>query len=651
MKGQNQGRNMVFFLLAVFLFFLPVAACRKNSDEIQSSHLETVMDWQQVRANRLKQRSDQAERYLADLQVIGSRRDEPAFERELLQIIEKNERKIDPETGFLWDSHTQPKGYHSQFEYGTRVRPTRETINHAATLIASPREEHHVQGRQLLEKIIDLQDQNPESETFGLWPWYYEEPLPEMAAPDFNWADFLGAILATLLHDYSDRLPPELLTKTQRSLECCTGAIIKRDVKPNYTNIAMMGAAVTAAAGELLDRNDLLDYGRMRIERNLEHYRKTGNFIEYNSPNYTPVVINELERMLYLVDDQACRQAAAELLLAAWETVAEHYHVPTRQWAGPFSRTYSDTISPRMRNTILAQTLVLSAEEAAALPPEEQPVFSPFVPRLACPESLRRKFSEIPQTEILRRHVFSKADPDNPVSGTTWLTPDAAFGSASYHTFWEQARGLIAYWVVPGSNEPAVLKLSFLHDGNDFASGCARNRQSGGRVLSAIGLLRNQGSMHPTFDRPKDGVFNAKSFEITYQLKAKNARARELSPRVFELSAGPVRAVVHVAECCMFDGRPVQWHLEHGDETPDIVKLVGVCYRGESKAFAFDSLGETRIGIGLELLRDDQKPSQAIVTISDAKTLPNREGTFYLIGWEPVTGNKGIAVPAQPTDK
>jgi len=646
-------------LIVGIALLLPVWAWYHRSAETESPWVDSVKTAENedgVEDHREVRPITEAEQFLADMLVVGFRHGEAGFDRELLQAIAQRRENIDPETGFPWGTHRQPQGYHSQFALGAKVRPTRDAMNDAAMLIASPLEEHQAEGRVLLEKVIDLQDQDPESATFGIWSWYYEEPLADMAAPDYNWADFLGATLATLLHNDPDRLPPELLEKTRQSLESACRAIIKRDVKPSYTNIAMMGATVTAAAGELLDRQDLLDYGRMRILRNLEHYRDTGNFTEYNSPNYTPVVINELERMLDLVNDPACRLAAAELLIGAWRTVAEHYHVPTRQWAGPFSRTYADRITPRLRNTILAQALALSPEESSTLPVGDQPIFSPFVPRLACPESLRRHFTEVPQGEITRQHVFNKTNADHEI-GTTWLTPTTSLGSASYHTFWAQARGLIGYWVMPDANPPATLKLSFLHNGNDFASGCARNRQSDGRVLTAFGLLCNQGSMHPTFDRPADGVFHAESFEIVYQLAAHDAAARESAPNVFELSAGSTRAVLHVADHCVFDGQPVQWRMESKAESQAnrVVKLIGVCYRGDSKAFALDALGETRIAVGLELLRDDQQPSQATVTLSDADTPQNRKGAYYAATWEPVTGdathNTPLIAPARPLER
>jgi len=143
-------------------------------------------------------------------------------------------------------------------------------------------------------------------------------------------------------------------------------------------------------------------------------------------------------------------------------------------------------------------------------------------------------------------------------------------------------------------------------------------------------------------------VFHAESFEIVYQLKARGAKARELSPNVYELSAGPVRVVLHVADGCMFDGQPVQWHVTVADQS---AKLVGVCYRGESKAFAFDVLGETRIAVGLELLQGDQQPSRAEVVLSDAISPKKREVAYYGISWEPVSGTKRLTAPAQPTER
>ncbi len=558
----------------------------------------------------------------------------------VLEFVTQWEKRVDPENGLPWGTHGVAKGYHSNFEKGTRVHPTRSAMDFAACLLASPQPEHQEKGRNLLEKIIALQDQDPNSRTFGIWPWYAEEPLKSMAFPDYNWADFMGAVLAVILRDYSDRLPDELREKTKQSLEFACQAIIKRNVGPGYTTIAMMGATVTAAAGEILNRPDFLDYGRKRIRRNLDHFKETGGFNEYNSPCYTLVVVRELERMLYLVTDPDCRTIAKELFDAEMKIIADHYHVPTAQWAGPHSRAYSDYLNGKDRNGLLIRAGLLPNETVG-----EQDSF--FVPYVACSESLRPLFKDLPKRPVERHDVFSKGRPGFDEIGTTWMDATATIGSVSYHSFWEQARGLIGYWTVPNA-APAVLRVRFFHDEQDFASSWGRHRQVGPRVLSTIGLLNNWGSMHPSFDRPKDGVFTVKSFRIVYQLAAKGATVKQLDKNRFELAAGPVRAVIHVMENSSFDGQPIVWRTEQVDGKASVV---GVCYEGEPKAFAIPKMGDIRIAAAVELLQGDEKPSDASIQAVESDFQTKDDGPFYGVRWSALGDAEPLLAPLRPTKR
>ena len=72
-----------------------------------------------------------------------------------------------------------------------------------------------------------------------------------MSPPDWNWADFLGANLLQISRDHRDILDPDLLQQVDHAIVHACHAIIKRNVGPGYTNIAIMGAYVTLVAGEL----------------------------------------------------------------------------------------------------------------------------------------------------------------------------------------------------------------------------------------------------------------------------------------------------------------------------------------------------------------------------------------------------------------
>ncbi|MGL4595834.1 MAG: hypothetical protein ACRCUY_14015, partial [Thermoguttaceae bacterium] len=274
---------------------------------------------------------------------------------------------------------------------------------------------------------------------------------------------------------------------------------------------------------------------------------------------------------------------------------------------------------------------------------------SPLIPMRPIPESLRHFFVDVPNAPVERRHSFITGRPHFDVSGTTWMNDTLSIASASFHPFWEQARGLIAYWVIP-SWEPATLKLRFLHDGKDFSSAWGRHEQKGSKIVSAIGLLTDRGSMHPSFDRPKDGVFRAKSFRIVYELNGKNASIRQLDEKRFEMAAGPVQAIVHITPESRFDGKPIRWITE---QKQNYVALIGICYEGDERAFAIEKMNEIKIATGLELLQNGESPSNRPLVFVTSSEKTEQDGPYYGIEWEPVTtesnAKKPLLVPLRPS--
>ena len=66
-------------------------------------------------------------------------------------------------------------------------------------------------------------------------------------------------------------------------------------------------------AGEVLGEDELVRYGRDRLQKVVDHSRQHGGFSEYNSPPYTKVVIAECERNLALARDHKTRSAVESL--------------------------------------------------------------------------------------------------------------------------------------------------------------------------------------------------------------------------------------------------------------------------------------------------------------------------------------------------
>ena len=509
--------------------------------------------------------------------------------------------------------------YHTRVPQGAWVHPTRESLDYALRLLRSGETEL---AAAVVGKVLSLQDTDPTSETYGIWPWLLEEPLAEMDPPDWNWADFCGARLAQLLVEHPGDLPEDLVRDARTALGHAAASIFRRNVGPGYTNIAVMGAGVTLAAGELLGEPRFSDYGRRRLRKIVERTDHHGGFNEYNSPTYTIVTLTECERMLQLVRDTSARADAERLRRAAWQTIAEHYHLGTHQWAGPHSRAYSDRLDAAIAGYLSARTGVEVLPHPTSGVRDRLEGTAP----LPCPDDLVDRFRSPANEETELRSTFIRRDGDDSTQGTTWMSEDACLGSVSSDNLWDQRRVLLGYWRT--EEDPAVvLRLRFLHDGRDFSSACVRNVQLGPRVLSAVGLLTGMGDAHHQLDVPASGTFDAEDFRVRYQLVGEGVAGRELGYGRFELSAGKNRAVIHTAPG-RFGPHGLTWEME---SAAGLVCLDGVCYRGPRRRFDPAELGEVVIVAGLELLRDDQPPAATGLAVRE-KENGTLEATWPVVG-------------------
>jgi hypothetical protein len=508
-----------------------------------------------------------------------------AIGADLAAYLERCDKDYSDQVQMLGSRWSGP-GYHSTVLPGTWVHATRPSLDYALALLKRNAPADADRAARIIRKVISLQDVDPSSRTYGIWPWLLEEPLAKMSPPDWNWADFCGAALAEMLVDHPAKVPEDLKALVRTSLGHAARAIMKRNVGPGYTNIAIMGGGVTAAAGEILGDAAMLDYGRARLRKMVEHTAYHGSFNEYNSPTYTMVALREAERALRLVRDAASRQAAESLRRTAWQIIADSFNPGTHQWAGPHSRAYSDTISARMVKDLAAQ----------------------------CPSDLAPRFKALPQDPLQLRRTFIRGElPEKSIIGTTWHTAGACLGSVNHAMLWTQRRPLIAYWKGEGE-DVVVLRLRFLHDGRDFASMAVATAQEGGRALSVFYPLKNHGDWHPSLDRPKDGAFGAADLCVRYELRGKGATAERLEAGRFVLAAGGRRAVIHTV-AGRFDGRPVEWQEGKDKEA---VFVDGICYRGEKKVFDFRTGPEVAIAAAMEILRAGETPAAQRPVLAEA---------------------------------
>jgi len=520
----------------------------------------------------------------------------PARRQAFLKALTECDSRYDAKEQMLQAPFSSP-GYHTTLTGGS-VHSTRESFEYAVALLDSGEPERLKRAEAVLRRVIALQDQDPNSRTYGIWSWFVEEPLDKMSPPDWNWADFCGTQLLQVAIDHMSRLPSDLQQKVKDSILHAARSIQRRDVQPGYTNIALMGTYVTLVAGERLNNPGLLDYGRTRLRRFWEYTFEKGSFSEYNSPTYTCVAIEEISRMMQHVRDEDSQKLLEKLNEFAWQHLARRFHPPTRQWAGPHSRCYSTLLRPGTLGFIQRATdgrVELVSEADAWQSIDAQRI------HLQCPKSCDRYFTELPTPRMEVEAFVRNGRDDHDIVGRTYLHPDFTLASVNVGDFWNQRRPLIAYWSTPAG--ATAMRLRLLHDNYDYASASLLTVQEGADVLAAVTFATNRGDTHISLDKIKNATIEAKDLRLRLQFEgaldelelATVEKAEVTKPMNF--TSGPLAGTygIHAAA---FDDLPLR--IESGRDA-DAAWIDLVLYAGAQREFNFAKIEKAAIILTLSL--------------------------------------------------
>ncbi len=403
--------------------------------------------------------------------------------------------------------------YHSTLR-SQEAHPTRESLLYSLLLL-----ETGETGRAaaVLDRLLDLQDTRSDSKWYGIWGYYLEEPPSKMSPADWNWADFNGATLLMIDARHGEALSESLRLRLRSAIVHAATSVRRRNVSMTYTNIAVQGTFVVMAAAELSGDNGLRDYAVDRWHRFARHVDSTGSFDEYNSPTYARVTIENLTRMRMVLRDENFRAISERVHERIWLHLARHWHVPSRQLAGPMSRCYSTDIGrPLWLQKALRGSLPFwtQADLESGAPASEGDT---GVLDLACPDSLVPSFLDFGSEREHREVFIAAAAPLRPVEGTTWLGKTFALGSVNRGDFWIQRRPLVAYWGGP-QRPTKYAQLRVLKDDYDFSSGLLYSAQKRNCVLGIVTFRNPGGDKHISLDPIPNGEFSAKRLRVRLDL-------------------------------------------------------------------------------------------------------------------------------------
>lgn len=436
----------------------------------------------------------------------------------IIKNLEKQHLSYDEEFCMISMPVDGKFGYHTKAT--GKVHSTLLSLNYAVALLDSGDKSYTSRAIDILRKVVPLQDTDPESETYGIWSWYLEEPLESMNPPDKNWADFCGTALLQAAMGYSNILPKDVNDMVKQAILHACREIKLRDVGPDYTNISLMGTYVTHVAGEFFNDAEILDYAKARLKNLHAFDMHNGEFIEYNSPNYTVIAIEEISRMLNHIKCKKSLAMIKDLNNMAWRCLATHFHTPTLQWGGPHTRSYNSFADKK----ILSLIQLGCNGKVKYLEDDELEISSGWAKmKIQCPEEYVKYFADIP-TESAEKCIYNRGEENSMFRleypkqhgikeiAYSYINPKYTLGTF-YKTFmWAQRRALIGYF---GTREnPVFMRLRCIHDDFDFSSAFLQCVQDKNRVLGTVTFLTDCGDKHPSLDILENASFTANNLRI-----------------------------------------------------------------------------------------------------------------------------------------
>ena len=580
-------------ILLSFLIWLLLPTTRITPSEPTKT---TVSVDHHVLSDERKQLLANARRYLPNR----------AQQEALIHELKWREKYYDEEVHLLeLEIPATANRYHSTL-VDTTTHPFRGSANYAADLMDSGLPEYQQRAYQVLEAVIAHQDQDPESDTYGIWPYHLEEPLAQMKKPDRNWADFIAVpLLETYLRHYED-LPKDLRESMKMSLIHASRSIRKRDVKPGYTNIAIMGTLVTYLTSRLFGMPNIKQYADMRLQRFYDYTVDLGGFAEYNSPDYTRVALDELCRMRQYIIEPDAQRMVNYCYELGWEVMASHFHPPSAQLGGPHSRSYATLLKPKFYNLLYGGSQGAIDYQQAQLPAGYYKL------QHRIPEPLVDQFLRLPEARV-EIDTFSVGE--NPVVGYTYLHPQYCLGTANRSTTWQQRRPLVAYWGTP--NRPRYLQPKLLHDGVEFAAGNIFSTQDKNYALTTLDLATDGGDYHISLDRLPDGTFQARDLRLRFELGGAGLFNKlSVVDDIIHLQDDEVRLDIQLLHAAFGDERIHR--LEKGKDR-DHCWVDLIIYTGKRKKFDLTQLPQATFGWSTRLYTegDNTAPPSAQVRIED----------------------------------
>jgi len=315
----------------------------------------------------------------------------------------------------------------------------------------------------VIREILTHQWNDPGQRRHGVWP---RSPGSELL--DENWREFVGVGLILVLRHFEDRLPDDLVESIDTALSRAAEGAYRRNVSPNYTNIALMSAFLLDYVGWRHDNLSMRERGEEKAEAIFEAFEWHKTFQEYNSPTYYGVDLLGLALWRSEAPSERLRERGAAMEADLWRDIAQFYHADLRNLAGPCWRSYGMDMTHYVALTGLLIALAVDENDPLPLPSigaggkqfelNYTPLYCLLQPKVPAEAMIHlRKFQE---PRALRRTVSGKSgDHDvRVVIEPTWMMG----ATTGLHRRWEQHYPATLHWLAEDGDQASGRPIGWL---------------------------------------------------------------------------------------------------------------------------------------------------------------------------------------------
>ena len=389
----------------------------------------------------------------------------------------------------------------------------RESIYYAFTLLLTGDPDDRTRAQQVIKAVLAEQDTRENSVWRGAFLWTADLNWETVKNPDLNSAAFVGTGLAEIVA--LDRKKPCLDDDVRKAVDAAgklaVEEVIRRNVDPGYTNIALLSTALTSAGAKYWSVPGADKWADDELSIVLKR-ADDGAVYEYDSPTYSAVDLSGAYMIRQFAYSDAFAAKGDQIINHLWKELSLAYHAPSYQLAGPYNRAYGNDMLTYAAG--LKYDFYLAMDGKYPLPAQLDTAHGWDQGGLgllaALPVKPRPEFQATPPAD----RAWDAVGPDDGSPPTRHLHQhrDGNFvlGTVENQDEWKQKRNLVADWRTDTATPPGY-RIGFCIDesnetlpgGFPYASIMFRSQQKGSAALVELEIthaLPPSGSCSLVFD-------------------------------------------------------------------------------------------------------------------------------------------------------